>query len=268
MNACADPAPERVAETGSTSDDLLGRVHSAVRAGAASFAPCLLVAEHQRAGRGRQGRVWHSAPGASLTFSIAWPCERADLSGLSLAIGAALADALEPPAPARRTRIGLKWPNDLWLLDDAGAAIGAGRKLAGVLVETAPLGDGRVAVVGVGINLRSQRVADASSGFASLDEVDADATPAAVLARVAPGLFAALRRFDGEGFASFLDRFVARDLLHGRRVAGTAAGRSVEGIATGVDSDGSLLVATPAGPIAAVSGEWRLVRIEPLESPC
>jgi BirA family biotin operon repressor/biotin-[acetyl-CoA-carboxylase] ligase len=268
VNACADPAFERVAETGSTSDDLLARVHAAAGAGAASFAPALLVAGHQHAGRGRQGRRWHGEPNASLTFSIAWPCTRADLSGLSLAIGAALADALEPPSPAQPARIGLKWPNDLWLLDGAGAATGAGRKLAGVLVETAPLGANRVAVVGVGINIRAQRVVDASSGFASLDEIDAGATPDAALARIAPALFAALRAFDGAGFAPFLDRFAARDLLHGRRVAGTSGGRSVEGIATGIDADGSLLVATPSGPIAAVSGEWRLVRVEPSESPC
>ena len=268
MNACADPVPERVAETGSTSDDLLARVHAAARAGAPSFQPCLLVAGHQRAGRGRHGRSWHGEPGASLTFSIAWPCARADISGLSLAVGAELADALDPPVPQHPARIALKWPNDLWLRDEAGGLQGGGRKLAGVLVETAPLGERRVAVVGVGINVRPHRVPESSSGMASLDEIDAGATPESALARVAAPLFAALRRFDSEGFAPFLDRFAARDLLHGRRVTGTASGRSVEGIATGIDAHGSLLVATPSGPIAAVSGEWRLARSEPSESPC
>lgn len=268
MNARGDPAPERVAATGSTNDDLLARVHAAATAGAASFAPCLLVADRQSAGRGRLGRRWHAEPGASLTFSIAWPCARGDLSGLSLAVGAALADALDAPGrgPAR---IGLKWPNDLWLLDDTTAAAAApGRKLAGILVETAPLGSGRVAVVGVGVNIGAQAVADAASGVASLDEIEPRAAAAATLARVAPCLFDALRRFDDAGFAPFADRFAARDLLRGRRVAGSGARGAIEGTAAGVGADGSLLVATTAGTIAVASGEWRLVRIEPAGSPC
>lgn len=267
MNPRVDPAIERVAATGSTNDDLLARVHSAATSGATAFAPCLLVADRQSAGRGRHGRRWQATPDASLTFSIAWPCARSELSGLSLAIGSALADALEIPGPAGR--IGLKWPNDLWLVDarsPPGSA--AGRKLAGVLVETAPLGRGRVAVIGVGINVRAQKLADAASGVASLAEIDAQATPAATLARVAPALFAALRSFDAAGFAPFEDRFAARDVLRGRRVCGAGPRGEIEGVAAGVGADGSLRIETGAGAIAVASGEWRLARIEPAGSPC
>ena len=269
MSASADPAVERVAATGSTNDDLLARVHRAAAAGATTFAPCLLVADRQTAGRGRHGRRWHAAPARSLTFSIAWPCGRGDLSGLSLALGVALADALEPPpAPAR---IALKWPNDLWLVDEEGAssAHGIGRKLAGILVETAPIGRARVAVAGIGINIGAQALADASSGSASLDEIDAGATPAATLARIAPALFSALRRFDALAFAAFADRFAARDLLRGRRVAGSGAQGEIEGIAAGVGADGSLRIATAAGTVAVASGEWRLASIEQqARAPC
>jgi BirA family biotin operon repressor/biotin-[acetyl-CoA-carboxylase] ligase len=269
VNASGDPAPERVAETGSTNDDLLARVHAAAASGATAFAPCLLVADRQSAGRGRHGRRWHATPGASLTFSIAWPSARSDLSGLSLAVGCAVAEAID--VAGRPLKIGLKWPNDLWLVDAAGAddiarahdSLGArneGRKLAGILVETAPLGRGRVAVIGVGINVRSHDVADAASGLASVAEIDAQATPATTLARVAPALFAALRAFDAAGFAAFADRFAARDLLRGRRVAGSSANGDVEGIAAGVAADGSLRIDTAAGPIAVASGEWRLAR--------
>lgn len=267
MSACGDPAPERVDETGSTSDDLLARVHAAARAGAAAFAPCLLVADRQRAGRGRQGRGWHAEPGASLTFSIAWPCARADLSGLSLAVGCALAEALDAAGTA--PRIGLKWPNDLWLVDDARRAAGpAGRKLAGILVETASLQRSRIAVVGIGINLRKMATADVPCGIASLDEIDAHATPQATLGRVAPALFDALRSFDAGGFAPFADRFAARDVLRGRRIAGTGTRGDIEGIAAGIGDDGSLRVETANGTTAVTSGEWRLARIEPAGSPC
>lgn len=252
-----DPVIEHVVETGSTNSDLLARIHAGSSAGAATFAPCLLVAERQSAGRGRHSRRWYATPGASLTFSLAWPLVRADLSGLSLAVGAALADALEAADAA--PRIALKWPNDLWLVDDwSEAARRSGRKLAGILIETAPLGAGRVAVVGVGINVRAQTVRDASTGVASLDEIDAAATPASTLARVAPALVAALRRFDAEGFAPFAERFAARDLLRGLHVVGSGADELVEGTAAGIAANGALLLRTSQGTRSVASGEWQL----------
>src|SRR5436305_15350183 len=91
---------------------------------AADLQPCLLVAEHQTHGHGRNGRVWQAAPGASLTFSLALPLAPKDWSGLSLAVGVALAQALDPPqagaAASDAPRIGVKWPNDLWLPDGPG----------------------------------------------------------------------------------------------------------------------------------------------------
>jgi BirA family biotin operon repressor/biotin-[acetyl-CoA-carboxylase] ligase len=264
-----DLVVEHVAETGSTNDDLLARVHAAAQAGAASFSPQILAAERQTAGRGRLGRRWHGAAGASLTFSVAWPCARADLGGLSLAVGSALADALEPPRGDRPPRIGLTWPTDLWLLADGiVAGRGRGRKLAGVLIETAPLAALRVAVVGVGINIGAQAIVDAASGFASLDEIDSAATGTATLARVAPALVHALRRFDDEGFAPFAASFAARDLMRGRRIAGADGSRELEGIARGVAGDGTLRLETATGIVAVTSGEWRLTRIEPAGAPC
>jgi BirA family biotin operon repressor/biotin-[acetyl-CoA-carboxylase] ligase len=258
-------AIERVATTASTNDDLLERVRAAAAAGETSFAPCLLVADAQTAGRGRNGRQWHSRPGHSLTFSLAWQPRRSDLGGLSLAVGAAIADALDPPRD-EAPRIGLKWPNDLWLVDRDASRRGEGRKLAGILIETAPLGAGRVAVIGVGVNVVAHAVAEAASGLASLDEVDRAATPESTLARIAPVLDAALARFDVAGFAGFADRFAARDVLRGRGVV--AAGGNVAGVAAGIGSDGALLVDTGEGIVAVTSGEWRLRIAAEAERSC
>jgi BirA family biotin operon repressor/biotin-[acetyl-CoA-carboxylase] ligase len=253
-----------IVETGSTNSDLLAQVREAQAAGHAAFPPCLLVADRQTAGRGRHGRAWHAAPGASLTFSLAWPLAVADLSGLSLAIGTALADALDPPpaprgdiAPAHR--IALKWPNDLWLVgpgrgDDAASL---GRKLGGVLIETTPFGTGRVAVVGIGINVLAQAVADAASGVAWLAEIDPGATPAMALDRIVAPLVDALTRFERDGFVAFAERFAARDLLRGQRVLAGVAG-DVAGIAAGISDRGELLVRTTAGTVAVGSSEVRV----------
>jgi len=223
--------------------------------------PCLLVAEHQTLGRGRHGRDWHSARGASLTFSIGLPMAPRDWSGLSLAVGVALADALEPPEPdAPAPRIGLKWPNDLWLVD-AGAP---GRKLGGVLIETVVVGDRRMVVVGVGLNIAPLPSAAAAPrelahGYACVQELIPGLQAPAALHRVALPLVRALLQFEREGFAGFVLAYARRDLLLGRPVVATdavRAGASCNGVAEGVTPLGALRVRGDDGTLREViSGE-------------
>jgi BirA family biotin operon repressor/biotin-[acetyl-CoA-carboxylase] ligase len=218
------------------------------RARAGDVQPCLLVAEEQTGGRGRLGREWRSHPGASLTFSLALPLAPADWSGLSLAVGLALAEALDPLAAdaglAAAPRIGLKWPNDLWLLDGP-AASGAGRKLGGILIETVGAGAAvaapRLAVVGVGLNLLPQPDEGLSQGYACLQELGKPAPAPQVLARVAAPLLRALLRFQADGFAPLVAAYASRDVLRGQRVTTTQAGLP-EGQADGVDAQGALRV--------------------------
>jgi BirA family biotin operon repressor/biotin-[acetyl-CoA-carboxylase] ligase len=243
-------ALEIVAETRSTNSDLLDRLR------ADPFRPCLRVAERQTDGRGRHGRRWRAEPGASLTFSLALPIARADWSGLSLAIGVAIADALDPPSAAHR--IGLKWPNDLWLLDTPDH----GRKLGGILVETAPSAAGRVAVIGIGLNIAGRHRAgtDYGSGYASVDELDPAADAPAALARIAAPLLDAIERFEQAGFAAFQESFAVRDLLAGRPVRTTQHGVD-EGVAEGVTGDGALHVRTADGRLHAVASGEVSVRV-------
>jgi BirA family transcriptional regulator, biotin operon repressor / biotin---[acetyl-CoA-carboxylase] ligase len=217
--------------------------------------PCLLVAELQTSGRGRLGRNWQASPGASLTFSLSLPLAPADWSGLSLAVGVALAEALEPQAggladaSSQPPRIGLKWPNDLWLMD----APGRGRKLGGVLIETVAVGQRRLCVVGVGLNVLPQPTHDLSSGYACLQEIDPLATAPRAMAALALPLVVSLLRFEREGLAPFAAAFARRDLLIGQPVSTTLA-EVPEGVAEGVDERGALRVR--AGSLhALVSGE-------------
>ncbi len=210
--------------------------------------PVLLVAAEQTAGRGRQGKPWVGEPGASLAFSLGLPLAPADWSGLSLVVGVAVAEALHP-------EVRLKWPNDLWW---------QGRKLAGILVETALVAQNRYAVVGVGINLQTpswpaeQGVSGAGLapvlpvGLHALPDQGTDLDAGQTLAAVVPGLLRALRRFETEGFAVFVDRFSQRDALSGQ-VVRLSDGR--EGVAGGVEPDGSLILHTPEGRRTVLSGE-------------
>ena len=217
---------------------------------AADIQPCLLVAEHQSGGRGRLGRAWSSAPGASLTFSLSLPITRADWSGLSLAVGLALADALDPLTDGATPRIALKWPNDLWLVDGPAR----GRKLGGVLIETVSASRVRLAVIGIGLNVLPIGNVEASTGFACLQELDGAASAPQVLHRIALPLVQALRRFEAEGFAGFHVGYSRRDLLAGHAVRTTQPGVE-EGIARGVDAQGTLQLETPTGIVAVHSGE-------------
>lgn len=230
----------------------------------ADVMPCLLVAEQQLRGRGRLGRDWVSSAGASLTFSLSLPLAPADWSGLSLAVGLALADALDPLADdTAAPRINLKWPNDLWLLD----APGRGRKLGGILIETVTVGRHRMCVVGVGLNVLPQPTPvpgapELTHGYACLQEIAAEATAPAVLARVAEPLVRGLLAFQAEGFAPLVARYARRDLLVGRTVTTTLADVPA-GVAEGVDERGALRVR--AGELHhVVSGEVS-VRLAPDE---
>ena len=136
-----------------------------------------------------------------------------------------------------------------------------GRKLGGVLIETVSAGRVRLAVIGIGLNVRPLDEVDAGSGFACLQEIDAQADAPAVLHRVALPLARALRRFEAEGFAAFVADYARRDLLAGHTVRTTQQGVS-EGIARGVDASGALQLQTSAGLVAIHSGEVS-VRLDP-----
>ncbi len=225
--------------------------------------PRLLVAEAQHQGRGRNGRAWQSAPGTSLTFSLALAYAPADWSGLSLAVGVALAEAIDPRSDDQRPRLLLKWPNDLWLADAAAAA--GGRKLGGILIETVGVAAGdRVAVIGIGLNVLPRDDAAAlSSGYACARELDATLDAPALLARVAPPLLRALRRFETTGLASFAAGFARRDLLHGRSVSTSLADLPL-GTAAGIDEQGALRLQTANGERRVSSGE---VSVRPVDGP-
>lgn len=227
--------------------------------------PALLVAEHQTLGRGRQGRTWQSSAGDSLTFSLCLPLAPRDWSGLSLAVGVTLADALEAPEPGRGPKLQLKWPNDLWLAD----APGRGRKLGGVLIETIAVGTQRMVVVGVGLNVAPLTLPpnlEMTHGLASLHELDAKLTAPAALHRVALPLIKALRQFAREGFGGFALAYARRDLLRGQQVSAidpAASDSALTGTVEGVSRSGSLLLRVGTALHLVSSGEVSIRLAEP-----
>jgi BirA family biotin operon repressor/biotin-[acetyl-CoA-carboxylase] ligase len=243
-------AIEVVATTGSTNADLLARVPG-VSADLPLRGPVLRIAEEQTAGRGRAGRPWLSAPGASLTFSLAWPFRSPlhRLVGLPLAVGVALAETLAQLS----VPVQLKWPNDV--LKD-------GAKLAGILVETQSSPDGTVwAVIGCGLNLLMPDELEAAIGRSDISSapwlarMDRNALMGLLLSR----LSAVLSEYDDTGFAAFTERWNALQAWRGQPVNILDQGSlQQQGLAAGVDEQGRLLLDTPSGRVAVLSGDVSL----------
>lgn len=120
----------------------------------------IVVADEQTAGRGRLGRRWVAPPGTAVMFSqvrlgdrrvptVKHPQTQMTVDHLTWVVAVAVALALEEVVTGMTVTI--KWPNDLLI---------EGNKIAGILIETSPLGPptfGVGAVIGVGINASLQR---------------------------------------------------------------------------------------------------------------
>ena len=229
-------------EIASTNSELMQRA----RAG--DIRPTLLVAKHQTAGRGRLGRQWHDQAGDSLMFSLGLPLNPLNWSGLSLAVGLSIANSLDPE---HRFKLGLKWPNDLWL-----GPMSQPRKLGGILIETAVLAGvalaSRYVVVGVGINIHAPQAADMRMPAVGWAEVQAQASNDSMLSAILLPLVAQIQRFEREGFTPLQAAYAQRDLLQGQALA---LSNGLTGVGAGVDAQGVLQLDTATGRVGVASDE-------------
>jgi BirA family biotin operon repressor/biotin-[acetyl-CoA-carboxylase] ligase len=221
------------------------------RDGAPGGRVCL--AEQQTAGRGRLGRAWVSPFGANVYLSLLWryPLAPAQLGGLSLAAGVAVARALMATGASG---IGLKWPNDLhWRR----------RKLAGLLLEVAGESQGPShVVVGVGVNLRLDpaHASGIDQPWTDLHTVlGADGYGRnAVVASLIAELCAALDSYGVDGLAAFHADWQRFDAYLGETVELVAGDRRITGVHAGIDTDGALLLAVDGRLQAFHAGEVSL----------
>jgi BirA family transcriptional regulator, biotin operon repressor / biotin---[acetyl-CoA-carboxylase] ligase len=218
----------------------------------------VVIAQTQSAGRGRRGRVWHAAPGDSVTFSLLWRFPPGTSpAGLSLAVGVALMRALSQVGAGNTAILGaknapsltLKWPNDM-LLD--------GRKLAGVLIELVS-GQPHSVVIGVGFNLRlpADMPDDVRARSAAWPtEIDEGELLASMLIEL--GLMC--DQFSAQGFAPFCAPWQAHHAYQNQRVQLTDDFNPPRsGICRGVARDGALLLEAASGQIERIiAGEVSL----------
>ncbi|MCJ7738313.1 MAG: biotin--[acetyl-CoA-carboxylase] ligase [Anaerolineae bacterium] len=228
-----------------------GSTNDVARELAADGAPegTVVVADEQTEGRGRLGRKWVAPPGECLLCSVLF---RPNLlvsrtNWLTMLTALAMADAVAEVAGLKAE---LKWPNDLVvpvLADAAGES--RWRKLAGVLTETAIVGDRLAhAIVGIGVNVtvpRGRLNALAPEATSILAEVGRLVSRVDLLVTF---LAEVERRYTMLQSGSSPHReWASRLATLGRRVETSGPGGLLVGLAEGVDEDGALLLRTDDG---------------------
>ena len=178
----------------------------------------------------------------SVLFECELPAER--LAPLSVAAAISIADALRE---LTGLDVRVKWPNDLLV---------GGRKLGGLLVESAQTAGERVrsAVLGIGLNVgleendlppELERIATSLRM-----ELKQSVSRLDVLLATLPALEDCFGEFERDGIAGFRERWRGLSSTLGREVVitpGAAAGPSVTGTVTDLAESGALVLTDDAG---------------------
>ncbi len=266
---------EHVRETGSTNQDLLAE---AARGAAEGL---VLVADHQSAGRGRQGRTWldggsslsQAVPASSLLVSwLLRPGHHMQdkITIIPLLTGLAVADALYQLCGLQ---VGVKWPNDLLSIPSSGKMADEG-KLAGILVQGSTSGADMALVVGLGLNLAPKASRRLGHVATDLQTLLSGSTSAQRLPESMPTRFVVLnsvlisfdkfyRRLEEDGSESILGLYRQRCVTLGRQVEMRTPGGIVRGLAIDVDTVGGLIVETDAGPQTITAGDAHHIGSQP-----
>jgi BirA family biotin operon repressor/biotin-[acetyl-CoA-carboxylase] ligase len=211
----------------------------------------VVLAEEQTAGRGRRGARWVSPVGRNGIVSVlcrpgkSLPPER--WARLTLAAALAGCGALDA-VPGLGAAAEVKWPNDLYL---------SGRKVAGILVESAWAADGGFVVVGTGfnLNLRPEEFPEelrdtATSVWMERGGLTVDRTV------FLTNYLRALEKRQAQAAADFeamKDEAWRRSWLAGKRVTLTSAGEETEGVVCGLGPEGELLLKRDDGAVQIIA---------------
>lgn len=206
-------------------------------AGRGEGGPLWVTAGRQSGGRGRRGRAWVSEPGnlfASLLLTDPAPAEH--WPELAFVAALAIHDAVAEAAPAVRSQLFIKWPNDLLL---------AGKKFSGILIEGEG-GQGAV-VVGIGINCVSHP-AETDYPATDLAAAGAAVSAEALFTVLSVKMLGRLAQWNaGEHFSTIRADWLARAAGRGDLIRVRLADQELVGRFDDVDDGGRLVLSLPDG---------------------
>lgn len=227
-------SPERPIEWHAVIDSTMRRGAELAREGAPSG--MIVGADEQTAGQGRLGRRWHSAPGGGLYFTMILrpKLEAADLPLITLALGLAVADAIQM---FTGLPCDLRWPNDV---------LANGRKVAGILTQ---MQDGAV-LAGIGVNINQadfpEDIREIATSIAI--ETGTEHDKHFLLRAIAGGIDSHVGILETSGATAILRLFAAASsYVAGRRVAVELPSGEVRGVTAGLTPAGYLLLRAGSG---------------------
>ena len=161
----------------------------------------ICIAEEQTKGRGRRGKSWISPKFKNIYFSLNSYLKKEDLSGLSIAVALSVSKVL--------TKINvmslIKWPNDLLV---------GNKKICGILIETAKVGELTKVVIGIGINVNMEYSELIDQEWTSIKlEKKQSVDRNSIITEMINHLCITLNNFEQEEFDYFLNKFTSLDLL-------------------------------------------------------
>ena len=196
--------------------------------------PLWIVAGEQTAGRGRRGRSWVSPRGnLSATLLIDPGRPAGECAQLSFVAALATSDAVSALGPGSGIKV--KWPNDV---------LADGRKIAGILLESASSGGAAPGwlVIGIGVNL-SAHPPDTEFPATSLPALGVTApSPEDGLLQLAAAFAKWYDVWRTEGFAPIRDAWLARAAGLGTRIRARLQNGELTGVFEGIDMSGALLL--------------------------
>jgi BirA family transcriptional regulator, biotin operon repressor / biotin---[acetyl-CoA-carboxylase] ligase len=205
-----------------------------------------VMARQQTAGRGRHGRVWVSERDAGLFFSLVLrpKIEMRFLPLVTLMTAVAVHDTLET---LYEIDCDIKWVNDIHV---------GGKKICGILAETAETSKGLAVVVGIGINLRSSNFPPEIAETATSIENETNQTPdnetllqklTFFLSEYCDILYAV------NGAERIRAEWTARSsYASGKSVKVVLENETIHGITQGIEENGALRVGQETGEIRTV----------------
>ena len=161
----------------------------------------ICIAEEQTKGRGRRGKSWISPKFKNIYFSLNSYLKKEDLSGLSIAVAISVSKVLKKINVMSL----IKWPNDLLV---------GNKKICGILIETAKVGELTKVVIGIGINVNMEYSELIDQEWTSIKlEKKQSVDRNSIITEMINQLCITLNKFEQEEFDYFLNKFTSLDLL-------------------------------------------------------
>lgn len=207
-----------------------------------------LIAESQRAGKGRMQRSWYSPAGVNIYTSVILRpgFEAARAGQMSIAAGVAVAETLDPYCPGN---VRIKWPNDILI---------GGKKVCGILAQMKTTGsaiDFVVVGIGINVNIRPRQFSRDIREIATslIMETGREIPRQELIISLYENMAKWYRELIQNGFNPVKEKWLSLSSMIGKPVSVMFREEAVSGKAVGLAEDGSLILQTARNETVCVS---------------